>query len=142
MQYVRAFIAGFLATLIFHQGIIGLLHAADPSVPAPFNMEPTHPLQIPAVISLAFWGGLWGVVLWVVVRGFRGAMQWAGAIVLGALLPSLGFWFVVLPLKGYSVMGGGDPKLIGGALLVNAVWGFGVLLIMRGLKRVPGLSPS
>ena len=28
MQWVKAFVAGFLATLVFHQGLLALLHAA------------------------------------------------------------------------------------------------------------------
>jgi len=140
MQNVKAFIAGFLSTLIFHQGIIALLHAVDPNVPAPFSMAPTGPLNVPMVISTAFWGGVWGVVLWAIIRNFRGAKHWGGAVILGALLPSLVLWFVVMPLKGMGVAGGGNPKIIVGALFVNAIWGIGVALIMRGLNRVPVLS--
>ena len=52
---------------------VGLLHAADPKVPGPFSMAPTAPVHVPAVISLAFWGGVWGTALWVLVKNMRGA---------------------------------------------------------------------
>lgn len=135
MEHVKAFVAGFLSTLIFHQGVMALLHAADPSAPSPFRMAATAPFQVPAVISLAFWGGVWGVVLWAVIRNMRDAKHWISALVLGAVFPSLVAWFVVMPLKGMAPMGGGDPKVIVGALLLNAAWGIGVALIMRALNR-------
>jgi hypothetical protein len=136
MRYLLAFVAGFLATLVFHQGALALLHTANPSVPAPYNMTATAPLHVPAVISLAFWGGLWGIVLWQLIGGMQGAGFWGAAIAIGALGPSLVAWFVVMPLKGMGPAGGWDPKIIVGALILNAAWGFGVALFMRLFGRV------
>ncbi len=140
MEHVKAFIAGFVSTLVFHQGVLALLHAADPKVPAPFNMAATAPLHVPAVISLAFWGGVWGIVLWLLIRNLAGAQHWIAAIAIGALGPSVIAWFVVMPLKGLGMMGGWDPKIFVGALILNAAWGVGVALIMRGLQRLPGMA--
>ena len=63
MTYLKAFIAGFASTLVFHQGLLWLLYTAGFSPRAPWNMAPVPPLNAPAVISLAFWGGVWGIVL-------------------------------------------------------------------------------
>ena len=136
MRFVKAFIAGFVSTLIFHQGILGLLHSADPKIPAPFDMAATAPFQVPAVISLAFWGGVWGIVLWEIIKNMQGAKYWISAVIIGAVGPSVVFWFVVMPLKGMGVMGGWNPGIFVGALIVNFAWGIGVALIMRGLIRV------
>lgn len=130
MFYFYAFIAGFVSTLVFHQGVLALMHAANPSVPAAFNMATTQPLGIPAVISLAFWGGLWGILLWFLIRDSSGAMYWVKAIAIGAVAPSLVAWFVAMPLKGMGIAGGWDPKIIIGALILNAAWGLGVALLM------------
>jgi hypothetical protein len=35
-------------------------------------MTPVPPLNAPAVISLAFWGGLWGIALWALIRASHG----------------------------------------------------------------------
>ena len=62
MIYLKAFIAGFASTLVFHQGVLWLLYAGGFSPRAPWNMTPVPPLNAPAVVSLAFWGGVWGIV--------------------------------------------------------------------------------
>jgi hypothetical protein len=94
---------------------------------APWNLTPVPPLGVPQVISLAFWGGLWGIALWALIRSRRGVSYWALAIALGALLPSLVAWFVVFPLKGIAL----SATLVFGALLLNGAWGLGVGLYMR-----------
>lgn len=137
MPHVKAFIAGFLATLIFHQGVLALMHMANPAVPAAFNMARVPPLGVPAVISLAFWGGLWGVLLWWFIGDNSGTRYWLEALVIGAIAPSLVAWFVAMPLKGMGFAGGWDPKIIVGALIVNAAWGLGVALLMRLFARLP-----
>lgn len=129
--HLRAFVAGFASTLVFHQGVLQLLYLAGALPRAAWNIAPVPPLGVPAVLSLAFWGGLWGIVLWWLVRRQTGARRWIWATVWGALLPSAVALFLVFPLKGQPVAGGFDPLLIGGALLLNGAWGFGVALLMR-----------
>jgi hypothetical protein len=131
MNYLKAFIAGFVSTLVFHQGVLCLLYTGGFSPRAPWNMTPVPPLHAPAVISLAFWGGVWGIVLWVLIGASGGGAYWIKALVIGALGPSLVAWFVVMPMKGMGLAGGWDPKIIVGALLLNGAWGLGVALLMR-----------
>ncbi len=131
MTYIKAFLAGFLSTLIFHQGLLALLHAAGKTDRAAYALTPTRPLQVPAVISLAFWGGVWGILLWLAIRGFGGAAHWALAAVIGAIAPSLVAFFVVFPLKGQPVAGGWRSEMLIGALILNGAWGLGVALLMR-----------
>jgi hypothetical protein len=100
-------------------------------------MEPTGPLHIPQVLSLAFWGGVWGIVLWLVIGSAQTApAYWLGAIAFGAFAPSAVALFVVFPLKGLPFASGWQPTLIAGALLLNGTWGFGVALFMRLFNRV------
>lgn len=134
MNYIKAFIAGFAATLIFHQGLFAAFHAAG-AIPHPaWDMTATAPLGIPAVISLAFWGGLWGIVLWLFIQKHQGATYWSKAILIGAAGPSALALFVVFPLKGMAFAAGWDPKIILGALILNAAWGFGVGVCMRLMR--------
>ena len=122
-----AFIAGFIATLLFHQGLLQLLYLAGKVPTAAWNMDPAPPLGVPKVVSLAFWGGLWGIALWALIHKRSGTAHWLLALVLGAVLPSLVAWFVVFPIKGIAL----TSTLIGCALLLNGAWGLCVALCMR-----------
>lgn len=133
-MYLRAFIAGFVSTLVFHQGLFWMFHRAGLIPQAAWNMAPVPPFGVPAVLSLAFWGGLWGIALWLLVGRAHGGRRWALAIGLGALLPSLVALAVVFPLKGGAFFAGGDPKILAGALLLNGAWGLGVALLMKLMK--------
>lgn len=136
MNYVRSFVAGFLSTLIFHQGVIWLFYMMGVFSRAPWNLAATEPLGVPSVLSLAFWGGVWGIPIWYLMRHATGTAYWVRAIVFGAIGPTAVALFVVLPLKGMAFAGGWDPKLIVGGLIVNGVWGLGLALLMRALKRL------
>ena len=67
MTHLKAFIAGFASTQVFHQGLLWLLYAGGVSPSAAWDMTPVPPLNAPAVISQAFWGGVWGIVLWALI---------------------------------------------------------------------------
>ena len=101
-------------------------------------MAPAPPFGIPSVLSLAFWGGVWGIALWLMIRRASGPRHFLLAVVLGAVLPTLVALLVVFPLKGMPLGGGWKPDLLVGALLLNGAWGAGVALFMRLLGRGPG----
>jgi len=50
------FIAGFVATLIFHQIGLLLLHFVGMTPNMPYNMNSVPPFGVPQFISLSFWG--------------------------------------------------------------------------------------
>jgi hypothetical protein len=128
------FIAGFLSTLIFHQLVLGFLWSVGVAASAPFSMVATRPLGVPAVISLAFWGGLWGILFALSERRFaRQGGYWLAAFLFGAVLPSLVALLIVLPLKGQPIGGGWRPDLWLTAFLINGAWGMGTGLILRPL---------
>ena len=136
MRTLLAFVAGFASTLVFHQGLLFLLHRAGASPRPAYATTPTWPLGVPQVISLAFWGGLWGAALVLPLTRWEGSWAWWAAwIVAGAIGPTLVALLLVLPLKGGRVAAGGDPKLIAGALLLNGMWGLGTALVLRLLRR-------
>ena len=137
VPFVQAFIAGFTSTLVFHQGVLALLYLAGAVPRAPYELRAVPPLGLPAVISLAFWGGVWGAALWSLLKHAGGVAHWVWAVVIGAIGPSAVALFIVYPLKGMSVAGGWDPKLLGTALLLNGAWGLGLALLMRLLHHSP-----
>jgi hypothetical protein len=136
MNHVRAFAAGFLSTLVFHQGVILVFHLLGVFPRMPWNFAPVPPLGVPSVISLAFWAGVWGIALWPLLKGASGAAYWMRAVVLGALGPTLVAFLIVVPLKGGSIGAGWDPKLWIGGFIVNGAWGFGLALFLRGFRKL------
>lgn len=131
------FIAGFLATLIFHQLTAALLWNMGMAPGAPFQFAPRPPFGVPSVISLAFWGGVWGILFAAFDRLFpRGSSYWSTAFISGAILPSLVALLIVVPLKGGAVGAGWMPKIWLYAFLVNGAWGLGTGLLLRWLRRI------
>ncbi len=129
----RGFVAGAVAVLIFHQVALGVLHLVGLTPASPWSFAPTAPIGVPAVVSAAFWGGLWGVLLVAVAP--RVARSPGLAALFGAVALTLVAWFVVLPLKGLPAGGGfAWPGVLVGPI-VNGAWGLGVPLLLRGLER-------
>jgi hypothetical protein len=131
-RFAHGFVAGFLATLVFHQAGLALLHAAGVFGGTAFSLRPVPPFGVPSVISLAFWGGVWGIVFVLVERSIARCPggYWVGAIVFGAIVPTLVFWFVVLPLKGLPVGYGFHLGGIAVALLADGLWGLGTAVFL------------
>jgi len=138
MRYLNAFIAGGLSVLLFHQGAVALLYLIGATARGPYEMNPTWPFGVPQVFSRAFWGGLWGIALWLVLERMRTpARYWTLAVVLGILGPTLVAWFVVFPLRGQPVAGGWEFAAMLRAFVVNGAFGIGVAALMRLFERLP-----
>ena len=132
---ILAFIAGFCSVLIFHQGILSILHALGVTPATPFPYGPTKPFGLPQIWSLAFWGGVWGILFALVNRSFPGgAGYWLLSLIFGAIEPTLVAWFVVLPLKGLPGGGGWKPSGTATGLMVNATWRVGTAFTLRALN--------
>jgi hypothetical protein len=135
-RIVSAFAAGFLATLIFHQLTLWLLWHAGLAPFAPFSMAATGPFGVPAVFSLSFWGGVWGILFAFAESRFPShAGYWVTAFLFGAILPSLVALLVVLPLKGRPMGGGWGSPLLVTAFLINGAWGVGTAFFLRLFSR-------
>jgi hypothetical protein len=130
-RIVRGFAAGFVAVLVFHQAALLVLHLAGLVPGVPWRFDPVPPLGVPAVVSAAFWGGVWGIIFVLLSPRFgRGVGYWAASILFGAVAPTLVAWFVVAPLKGLPVGGSfAWPGVIIGPI-VNGAWGLGTALVL------------
>ncbi|HYM02227.1 MAG TPA: hypothetical protein VET85_04715 [Stellaceae bacterium] len=139
---VVAFVAGFIAVPIFHQialeilNIIGLPNAllGIPAIPI-YDMSPTKPLGVPALLSISFWGGVWGVVFALTLpRWFTGTAYWVASAVIGGVALTLVYIFVVVPLKS-----GGLPPIVPILIIgfiVNAAWGIGWAIFVALIDRL------
>ena len=137
---IWGFVAGFLATLIFHQIAVAVLWQAGLAPGAPYQMAPRPPFGVPAVFSLAFYGGLWGALFAAIDRYFPHDWRyWLTALIGGAIFPSLVALLVVVPIKGGAIGAGWNPKIWAFALIVNGIWGVGTGIILHGLRRVTSI---
>lgn len=132
MRWLKWFAAGALAVPVFHQIALRILNAVGYVERAPFSFASTKPFGVPSLLSLSFWGGVWGILLGLLLARMRGTPYWITAVVFGAIAPTLVAIFVVAPLKGQAA--GGDVKMAVAGLVVNAAWGLGTAAIFRLLN--------
>jgi hypothetical protein len=118
-------LAGAASVVVFHQSAAALLHALQLTPRAAYSFSPTPPFGVPQLWSLAFWGGVWGIVLAAALARLKGARLVVAATLFGAVAPTLVAWFVVAPLKGQPIAGGWAPAAMAIGPIVNAAWGLG-----------------
>jgi len=124
------FVAGVIAVLIFHQGMVIALHAISPGwVPfAAFRTTPVPPFGVPTIVSNCFWGGVWGAIFGLLLPRFTWP-HWLCGLILGVIAAMAG-WFIVAPLKGLPIAAGWVPLAMLRSLLINGSFGLGVGLIL------------
>jgi hypothetical protein len=139
---VLGFVCGALAVLVFHQGTLFLLHhqfallkaigVPDAFRPAGagFVMRPVPPLGLPQVVSTAFWGGLWGIVLAALIRFGRLPDLLTGFLLGGVVCTVVGFT-VFAAWRGQPMWAGGNTVTWARVILLNGAWGWGTAFLMR-----------
>lgn len=129
------FLAGVLAVLTFHQAMIGLLHLGGWLPNGPFPMRPVPPLGVPLVASLAFWGGVWGMLAAAVVAARPGWPPVLVGVIVGAVLCVLAGFTIVAALRGQPLMGGYDVARWWRSIAINGTFGLGLGLFLAGARR-------
>ena len=82
MRGFLGFIAGAIAVLIFHQGMVEAMHALGVVQFSPYRTTPVPPFGVPVIVSNCFWGGLWGVLFGLVMPRFTWP-TWLCGLLLG-----------------------------------------------------------
>ena len=139
VRLALGFVAGFLATITFHQIGILVLHAVGLTQANAWTTSAVPPFGVPTIISNCFWGGVWGAGFGLLLPRFTWPL-WLCGLVLGLLCVVAG-WFIVAPLKGQPIAGGWAPLAMLRSLLINGSYGLGVglilpLLMPRALVRL------
>ena len=129
----KGFIAGFLSTITFHQFVLWLLWFAGITPARPYVLTPVPPWGIPFAISLALWGGVWGLLFCLTLSNIQSEGYWLKSFGFGAVFPTLVALFIVFPLKGRPLGGGWHWPILMTALLVNGAWGVGTALYFKVL---------
>ena len=132
VRMLLGFVAAFFATLIFHQIGLELCHLIGLTPGFRIISRGCPRSMSRAVISLAFWGGVWGIIF-VLVEPYLARCPggyWAGAIIFGAIFPTVFSWLVVAPIKGLPLGYGFHwPGILVGPI-VNGLWGLGTGLFL------------
>ncbi|HZZ93812.1 MAG TPA: hypothetical protein VFE23_14725 [Usitatibacter sp.] len=105
-------------------------------------MKTTSPFGIPQFVSMAFWGGIWGIVAAGLFGRLSGARLVGALVIFGAIAPTLVAWFVVAPLKELPVAGGFQTAAMMTGLIVNAAWGLGTGLILAWYRGWGGIQQT
>lgn len=122
-----SFVAGFLATLLFHQVGMFIFWKMGLAPNTPWDLSPNQ-AGMPKVLSLSFFGGLWGILMYFSLKKIR--FYWLSHILFGAIFPTAVALLVVLPLKGIEF----HPKMIPGGLILNGLWGWGSAIFYRAFR--------
>ena len=125
------FVGGIVGTLLFHQVFLLVLHGVGLVPFAPYATRPVPPFGVPQFISLAFWGGIWGIVLVFLMDGRRELDRLWFAIVFGGVMPTLVAALVVTPLRGGNLADWMDLRRIVLGFAINGLWGLGTALVYR-----------
>ncbi|MBV9517218.1 MAG: hypothetical protein JO068_03780 [Hyphomicrobiales bacterium] len=126
------FAAGFVTVLTFFQLGLLLLYGIGAVSDPPPDMTPTAPFGVPTLFSGAFFGGLWGILFAFLEPYFpRGIGYWITALLFGAVILDIGLWFVVAPLKGFSLGFGFEPGDVAIAVFLQSVWGVCTAILYR-----------
>jgi hypothetical protein len=128
------FAAGVLSVLVFHQGTAWLLHMAGQVPNPPYGTRPIPPFGVPQIVNQCFWGGLWGIVIAVLLRRFRVPDLLFGFL-FGAVALGLTNWVVLPAIKGGAFFAGGDLRRMAITVAIVGPFGWGVALLLRVLRN-------
>ena len=129
---IIAFIAGFLAVLVFHQVMSSLINGRMQWNMGPASAAAFGAFGLPQVVNQAFWGGVWGIVFaWMAPKFPKGPLWWVASIAFGAILLPLVSWYVVPALKGLPL----GPRNAMNSMLINGAWGLGMGVFWKLFNR-------
>ncbi|CAH2804866.1 MAG: FIG00453882: hypothetical protein [uncultured Paraburkholderia sp.] len=130
-KLILPFVAGFLASLFFHESTLALLHAAGVIDQSGFSTAPFVPLGLPEFIANAIWSAFWAVLMaWLLGVAPERRAPWLPAFVFGGIVLTAASVFVVDPIRGIWPSGNMLPRLAMG-FAANAMWGWGALVFMH-----------
>ena len=145
-KIAAGFIAGALATLIFHQGLYALMQMGGlPLQGKPWSMVPDAAAYgLPRLLNLMFWSGLWGLLFAYLYHQLPSRMGWLKGLIFGMVFPMLlGSWVIVAAIKGVPLFSGAFAKggfnvmaLRNGFVLNGVAFGIGLGIIYPLVARM------
>lgn len=130
---LSGFAAGLLAVPTFHQAVIWVLYDAGLVMNPPFSMRPVDPYGVPRLLWISFWGGIWGMVVALILLARPRLSSIVAAVTVGLLGAATISMTLAPALRGLP-MPILDPSRWWRPFLINGVWGFGTGLILATLR--------
>jgi hypothetical protein len=121
-------VAGAVSVLMIHQTIMQAFFWVGLAPQAAFRVGHVPPFNMPMVLSITFWGAVYGGIFGLLTPRMRGPI-WLNGLLLG-LCAMLIAWFVFLPLKGQPMAFGWQIWPMVRSLIAYGMWGLGVGLIL------------
>ncbi len=121
-------VAGAISMLIFHQTSLQVFFWFGLAPQAAFRVAHVAPFNMPLVVSITFWGAVYGGLFAALMPRLRGPI-WLYGLALGicAMLIS---WFIFLPIKGQPMAWGWQAWPMLRSLIAYVFWGAGVGIIL------------
>jgi hypothetical protein len=118
------FIAGAVSALTFHAFAWWIFYLIGMQRIPPYPMV-GNMIGVPVILSLAFWAGVWGIVM--VLAAPRIAQPFWVVCLIVSVAASIVQIFVVPPLRGAPI--NWDVIAWVRVLIINGVWGIGTAII-------------
>ena len=133
-------VAGALSVLLFHQPILQIFFWLGWAPMAAFRVALVPPFNVPLVVSITFWGAVYGGVFGLLLPFVR-APLWLKGICAGLVAMTLA-WFVFLPLMGHDAAFGWQPLPMLRSFIAYQLWGVGLSFLLTLLQpRQMGRRP-
>ena len=136
------FVAGALSVLVFHQTTLQLFFWFGLAPQAAFRLALVPPFNAPLVVSITFWGAVYGGLFGLLLPWVKGPL-WLKGMVAGVCAMTLA-WFVFLPLKGTPAAFGWQAWPMLRSFIAYQMWGVGLTLMLPLLhpRRLGGARKS
>ncbi|HEY0181470.1 MAG TPA: hypothetical protein VGC09_01570, partial [Rhodopila sp.] len=122
---------------VFHQSVLQLFFWLGLAPQAAFRVAVVPPFNAPMVVSVTFWGAVYGGVFSALMP--RLPQRVLVRIGLAGIFAILMTWFVVRPLAGHPAAFGWQPNDMVRSAAACLMWGVGLVLILP-LLHPRGLS--
>jgi hypothetical protein len=135
-------VAGALSVLLFHQTTLQLFFWLGWAPQAAFRIAHVPPFDAPLVVSITFWGAVYGGVFGLLAPRVKGPL-WLKGMVAAVCAMTVG-WFVFLPLMGHHAAFGWQAWPMLRSFVAYQMWGLGLSLVLPLLhpRRLDGKRRS
>lgn len=125
-------VAGALSILMFHQTTLEAFFWLGLAPNAAFRIAQVPPFHAPLVVSITFWGAVYGA-LFAAAAPLVKAPRWVKGIGAGLCAMTLA-WFVFLPVMGHPMAFAWKAWPMLRSFIAYQMWGLGLIIVLPLLR--------